>query len=78
MQKKTIPLLYRIILKKLWGDSIMGTIKIIDARMIFSWYHRMGKQNWNDFYFEMIKLGYFESHGRKGGIKILVNLNELC
>lgn len=78
IQKKTIPLLYQIILKKFWHDSIMGDIKISDARRICSWYFRLGKENWNGLYFDMIERGYIESHGRKGGLKILVKLNELC
>ena len=78
MQKKTIPLLYQIILKKLWSDSIMGTIGIADARMVFSWYFRLGKENWNNIYFDMINRGYLESHGRKGGLKILVSMKDLC
>ena len=76
--KEQIPLLYKIILRKFWHDSIMGTIKIVKARHICSWYFRLGKENWNDIYFDMIKHGYIESHGRKGGIKLLVKMNELC
>lgn len=78
MNKKTIPLLYKIILKKFWGDSIMGRITIRNARHICCWYFRLGKENWNDIYFDMIEQGYLESHGRKGGLKILVKLNEVC
>lgn len=78
MQEKNIPLLYRIILKRFWSDSIMGRIGILKARRICSWYFRLGKENWNDLYFDMIDRGYLESHGRKGGLKILVKLNDLC
>lgn len=78
MQKKTIPLLYKIILKKFWSDSIMGDIKFSNARRICSWYFRLGKENWNNLYFDLKDRGYIESHGRKGGIRIIVSLNELC
>ncbi len=78
MEKKTIPLLYKIVLKKFWSDSIMGQLTISGAKHIFSWYFRLGKENWNDFWFDMIKRGYIESHGRKGGLKILVQMKDLC
>ena len=77
MQKQTIPLLYKIILKKFWSDSIMGQIRISSARHLCSWYFRLGKENWNNLYFDMIERGYLESHGRKGGLKILVQLKDL-
>lgn len=78
MTNKTIPLLYKIILKKFWSDSIMGQIRISNARQICSWYFRLGKENWNDLYFDLIQRGYIESHGRKGGIKILIQMKDLC
>lgn len=78
MVKETIPLLYRIILKKFWGDSIMGQLKISNARFICSWYFRLGKENWNDIYRELISKGYMECHGRKGGLKLLVQMKDLC
>lgn len=78
MEKKSIPLLYKIILKKFWGDSIMGQLKITNAKFICTWYFRFGKENWNKIYFDLIEKGYIESHGRKGGLKLLVKLKDLC
>ncbi len=56
----------------------MGDIKFSNARRICSWYFRLGKENWNNLYFDLKDRGYIESHGRKGGIRIIVSLNELC
>jgi len=56
----------------------MGQLKISSARYICCWYFRLGKENWNSIYFELIKNGYIESHGRKGGIRILVKLKDVC
>lgn len=78
MAKETIPLLYQIILKKFWSDSIMGQLLISNARYICSWYFRLGKENWNHIYEDLKARGYIESHGRKGGIKILIQMKDLC
>ena len=56
----------------------MGQLRISSARHICSWYFRLGKENWNNLYFDMIERGYLESHGRKGGLKILVKLKDVC
>ncbi len=56
----------------------MGQLKISNARWLCSWYFRLGKENWNEIYFDLIERGLIESHGRKGGIKIIVKLKDLC
>lgn len=78
MNKKEIPLLYKIILKKFWSESMVGRLKISKARWICSWYFRMGKFNWNDIYFDLIQRNYIKVNGRKGGVVIIVPLKDLC
>ena len=44
MEKKKIPLPYKIILKKFWRDSDLGKIEIHRARLILSHTIRFGKE----------------------------------
>lgn len=45
MTNKKIPLPYKIILKKFWGNSELGKIEIYRARLILSHIIRMGKEH---------------------------------
>ncbi len=73
-----ITLPYKIILKKLWGESEMGWIKVSKVHLTLTQFFRMGKHNWMSVCHEMKKLGYIESNGSiSSGYRIRIPLKDL-
>lgn len=77
MNGKTIPLVYKIILKKFWENSDFGLVKIRQVKTLLRGFFRLGKQNFNAICCEMKKLGYIEYVNNRSGIKIMVDLKDL-
>ncbi len=77
MKEEKICVPYKVILKKLWGYSQMGVMKVSCAREVLTRNVRFGSENWNYIYMEMKKKGYITYHGRRVGIKIQVPLKDL-
>lgn len=77
MKEGKILLPYKIILKRLWGVSVFGKLKIRCAREIVTRNLRLGSENWNDIYMEMKSLGYITFYGRRQGIQINIPLKDL-
>lgn len=78
MEKEKIQLPYKIILKKLWGNSYFGNIGIKKFRNVLSISFRMGKENWKGIYEEMKCLGYISYKGSKrAGLQIEVPMKDL-
>ena len=75
MTKEKIPLVYKVILKKMWKESDFGKLKFHSARIIMHQF-RMGKENSKDVIAELKDLGYVECMGPHT-IKILIPLKDL-
>lgn len=77
MRKENITLPYKIILKKFWGISEFGLVRIHDAKNILRGYFRLGSLNFNPICCEMKRLGYIDYVNKRAGMKIMVDLKDL-
>ena len=77
MKKEKISIPYKIILKRFWGVSCFGRLKITTAKMMVTRNLRFGIENWNSLYKEMKDLEYISFMGKKGGLQIEIPLKDL-
>ncbi len=78
MKEDTITLPYKVILKRLWGESYFGNIGIKKFREILTVTFRMGRDNWKKIYEEMKYLNYIKYLGSKrAGLMINIPLKDL-
>ena len=75
MIKEKIPLVYKVILKKMWSDSDFGRLKFHSVRIILHRF-RLGKENSRDVIKELKDRGYIECLGPHT-IKILIPIKDL-
>ena len=75
MIKEKIPLVYKVILKKMWSESDFGKLRFHSARIILHGF-RMGRDNSKDVIKELKERGYIECVGPHT-IKILVPIKDL-
>lgn len=73
---KEIPLIYKILLRKLWEKSDFGKLRFREARIILSTSFRLGKQNTIALLRVMKEEGYLECKSSQF-VVVLVPLNDL-